>query len=497
MLDDKLEAARAESSRKREQFILGAVGLIVLVAVLWFCFLGVKQFLENREKERFTAGQEKASETIPSSPVQLSEETVPSNSDIDDEDTIDSEELRTQFKELLKSFESEVESKLPPGNGWKNEELFEIVNLKREALSSFGRGDYSEALERLESAKFLASSVIEETDKSFDEQFDKAETYYRDDLYEEARLHIEKALFIKPQQQKGLELQREIETLRQLLPILAAVEVAKTENDLQKEYGLLAQVEQLSPDRAGVKERIAELELLIKEQAFATHIDAAFSFVERGRAGEARASYEKARKIDPTRTELKVLSGQLAALEKRLRVKSALNQAEQAIRRDDWQTAYNYFNRAAKDVPQDSRVQEGLTRSKAIMGLKKEIQSYLADPYKLSDSAVAIRAEQLLKRVESFSQSSFSLQLQSRELSAKMTKMQQQIAVTVLSDNKTFVQVRGVGRVGKVSEKVIRLKPGRYTFEGQRDGYTTKLVKVLIPYDQSTFQIQVICDQPI
>jgi hypothetical protein len=71
------------------------------------------------------------------------------------------------------------------------------------------------------------------------------------------------------------------------------------------------------------------------------------------------------------------------------------------------------------------------------------------------------------------------------------------VPVTIISDNKTFVSVRTVGNVGVVSQKVIELNPGKYTFEGAREGFKSKLVQALIPYDRDLFSVHVICDEPI
>ncbi len=487
MLDEKLEKAKLENTKKRQQLFFGAIGIIVLVVVSWFCFLGVKQFLENRPSPAVSSQQNNQSKDIEVSKASTDTDSM----------QVDKEEFRAQFKEILNSFESEIEPQLPAGNGWMNEELFDIDALKKESLGQFASGDYVEAIKRLEQLQTLASSVIQQTDQAFQDELAKAQSFYSKDLYEEAKLHIEKALHVKPQQQDALALQQEIEILPQLLPLLNGVKVAQTENDLLKEYNLLKEIKQLSPDRSGIAERIVELEGLLKEQAFALHIEAGFDDVEKGKVTSARTHYREAKNIDPNRQELNVLAKQLTALEKRIRVKNNLQKAENAIRRDDWQAAYTFLTNAAKDVPQDNKVQEGLTQAKTIINLKQEFKKYLADPYRLSDSGIAGAAKQLRKKAEPFEQYSFSLQLQNRELSKMIKKMQRLIAVTVKSDQKTFVQVRGIGKVGTVTEKTIQLKPGRYTFEGSRDGYITKFIKVLIPHDNPSFQVHVICDQPI
>ena len=71
------------------------------------------------------------------------------------------------------------------------------------------------------------------------------------------------------------------------------------------------------------------------------------------------------------------------------------------------------------------------------------------------------------------------------------------VNVNVISDGKTFVSVRGVGKVGETTGKTIQLKPGTYSFEGKREGYRSKLIEVSIPLNRSDVQVTVIADERI
>ena len=192
-----------------------------------------------------------------------------------------------------------------------------------------------------------------------------------------------------------------------------------------------------------------------------------------------------------------MLLQQVLTLEKSLRVQWAVKQAEQAVRRDDWQQAKLHFSSAAKDAPENKAVTEGLKRADKVLGLLSRFSHYFQDPYRLAHGGVRKEAEQTLVQAETASGYSFAIQRQADQLRELITKVNRPIPVTVISDNKTFVSVRSVGKVGAVSEKTIQLKPGRYTFEGARTGFTSKLVETFIPYDQSDFRVRVICDEPI
>ena len=67
----------------------------------------------------------------------------------------------------------------------------------------------------------------------------------------------------------------------------------------------------------------------------------------------------------------------------------------------------------------------------------------------------------------------------------------------VTSDNMTDIQVRGIGKLGLIHNKTIELKPGYYTFEGTRNGFKSKLLQVLIPYNKNNYSVRIICDESI
>ena len=75
--------------------------------------------------------------------------------------------------------------------------------------------------------------------------------------------------------------------------------------------------------------------------------------------------------------------------------------------------------------------------------------------------------------------------------------MNKKISVEIVSDNQTNILVRGVGIVGITQLKTIQLTPGHYTFEGKRKGFKSKLIDVLIHYDQTSYRVSIRGDEPI
>lgn len=473
MIEEKLEQARIRNAKRRMQVGIGLFITILLCGLLLF---GLSSF-------NFSAKS-----NVPDSPSEI--ELLPEN---------DREKIREEFKEILQHYENEIEPRLQLANvaAWSRDASFEINEHKKSVMLDFSNGEYLVAKEDLLLLTGKALEVLEEAEQIFENNLQKATSFLSEDLYDEAKLHIEKALTVDSQSPEALEVQQKIEKLPFLLPLLKGAKVARVENDLEKEYHFLQQILKIAPEREEVSERMEVLAELIKAQKFDMHIASGFAAIERGKAKEARSHYKEAKEVDSDRAELPVLLGQLLALEKSIRVTLAIKSAEQAVRRDDWQQVKLHFTKAAKDAPGNKTVTEGLRRADFVLGLLARFKQYSNNPYRLSHVDIRKEAEQTLAQAKVASAYSFAIKSQTDQLTKLIAKINRVIPVTVVSDNKTYVSVRGVGKVGVVSQKTVQLKPGKYTFEGARSGYKSKLVQAFIPYDQSDFNVRVICDESI
>jgi len=473
VIEEKLEQARLRSAKRRMQIGVGLLATIILCGLLVF---GLSSY-DFSEKNKVPA-------VVPEQEI-LSEN--------------DREKIRNEFKDKLQQYENELEPPLQLVNVeiWKRDLFFEITELKKSMMLAFSNGDYPVALDSLQLLTDKTVEILVEAEQEYKENLKKAASFLAEDLYDEAHLHIEKALLVNPQSPEALEVQQKIEKLPYILPLLNGAQVARAENDLEKEYTFLQQILEIAPERDAVRERMLALAELIKAQKFDANISSGFAAVKKGQAKEARLHYLEAKKIDPNRSELSVLVNQLLTLEKKLRAQQAIKQAEQAVRRDDWQQVKIYFAKAAKDAPDNKTVTEGLKRADHVLGILARLSQYINDPYRLRYAEVRKEAEHILVQAKSASGYSFSIKRQSEQLAELIVKVNRLIPVAVISDNKTYVSVRSVGKVGVISQKNIQLKPGNYTFEGARKGFKSKLVQVFIPYDQSDFKVRVICDEPI
>ena len=148
-------------------------------------------------------------------------------------------------------------------------------------------------------------------------------------------------------------------------------------------------------------------------------------------------------------------------------------------------------------MPSNEEAIKGIKLAKEILRLQSVLAQYEKSPYRLTDNSVLNEAKKILEYASHFSEHSSRLRKKINKLNEIIATFNQLISVKVTSDNMTDIQVRGIGRLGRIHNKTIELKPGYYTFEGTRNGFKSKLLQVLIPYNKSNYSVRIICDEPI
>ena len=473
MLEKKLREARQHRSKLIRQVLIGFLVVIVACSLI---LLSLPYFAFTPPKN-----------------------TTVSVSKIEKISESDTAIIREEFKELFQKYKSELKPRLYEANlkDWNQKALLELNEQEEHMMLYFSNGDYFSALAGIKSLTTKAIEVIDESDKIFRDNIEKATSLFSDDLYREAKLYIEKALVVAPQSTKAQVLQQDIEKLQQILPLLNKANTARAENNLLNESNFLEQVLKINSKRPVETERLELLKRIIRKQNFDNHILLGFSKIENHETREARYHYQKAEKIYPEGLELKALLEQILAEEKLYRTGQALKQAEQATREDNWVQAKAEFEKAQKNMPSNEEAIKGIKLAKEILRLQSVLNQYEKSPYRLTDNGVLNEAKKILDHASYFSKQSSILRKKIKQLSELIATFNQLISVMVTSDNMTDIQVRGIGKLGSVYNKTIVLKPGYYTFEGTRNGFKSKLLQVLIPYNKNNYSVRIICDEPI
>ncbi|MDX8392166.1 MAG: hypothetical protein R8K53_06335 [Mariprofundaceae bacterium] len=411
----------------------------------------------------------------------------------------DSSPLRAQFMQQLRRYEEDIEPVLAGANltAWNAEKELSIAVLKDNATAAFAAADYRAAINKLTDSEILAKQVLAQRDTIFSAELALAEQALADDDAIAGKLHITKALVIKPGDQQARDLATRIDALPKVVAWLKKAAVAHTENNPEKEFTAVSEALKLAPHRRELQQRQAALAEKIKEARFAPLIARGLRHVEKRQLGAARKNYQQAKALYSERPELAILNKAISKLAVALDLEHAIAQGKTAIAQDRWKKAQEIYAIAAGKHPDDKTVIEGLQLADKMVGLQNRLANYINQPQRLSSQNVSAAAQDALMQARIFSRNSNMLTRQASELKHLLAAMNIEIPVSVKSDNQTYILVRGVGKVGRTEQRTIRLKPGRYTFEGLRKGYKSKLVEVRIPVGSTAFGVEVICDESI
>ncbi len=478
MLEEKLRQASESSAKqsKRIIYLFVIAGLVVLSMMMAMPYFNSKVF-EPAPQQQSTSQKPPAVERF----------------------VADQSELREQMMARLQAYEQEVEPAIVEANlkDWNLDKDIELSALKKELISAFGMADYSSALKTMTNLEVLAKQVLTEREAVFSAELSMAKEALKQDQYDEGKLHIQKALSLKKNDPEAMAIEKKLELLPQLLALLKKANIAQIENNAQKEHAALAKAVEIVPDRVDLKQRRDQLSEQIKEIKFSNLINRALLNLKKKQIKSARSNYNRAKSLYANRSELRVLNDAIIKTSVTVDLEQAVGAGKQAIAQDEWSKAQLIYSGALQRHPEDRSIRDGLQLATKLVSLQAALADYLERSERLTSQNIFNAAQERLIQARVFASYSKTLKSQTSQLKALLAQLNVKVSVFVKSDNKTYIQVRGVGKVGFTPGREIQLKPGEYTFEGIRKGYRSKLVQVRLPVGETSFKVEVVCDELI
>lgn len=391
------------------------------------------------------------------------------------------------FRDELKKFETELEPRLAitVKDIWNSKQLGQISDYKDLALRAFSTGNYNSAFSQIKQAGDIASSLIEAAEQKFFFNYSEALMRFENNEFLRAQERINDALRYNLANVDAVKLKERIAVLPQILDLMTEVQVARTENNLIAEKSLLEKIVKLDPERIIEGQRLKLLANLISQQKFQQHISNGFAAINNRNLTVANVSLAKARRLFPTRSEIKLLHEEVKSLEQKLGLQHLLSNAESLAQGDKWGKALISFSRALKEDKNNLTAIEGVKISTIMVTALTETNNLLNRPERITSSEVRTFAKGLLENAESLKPYSPSLKKNLVRLKEIVIAAEIPVAVRLVSDNKTDIFLRNFGPLGRTHEKIIQLKPGKYYFEGRRKGFRSKTVTFHVPLTPS------------
>ena len=407
---------------------------------------------------------------------------------------------RDAFKARMRRFEAETEPALMATSParWAPDALRSILEYKEKSLRAFGAGNHASALGLLQGAEDGAREALRAARERFEINLEAAVAAFETPDHPSADESIRRALLFRPDDPRALSWQARIDALPEVVPLLEAANRARAENDLRAELAALKAVTRLDPARTGAGERARFLAGEIAEREFGDSVAAGFRAVENRDLAAASRTLDKARSLFQGREEVGLLEREVRRLDRDLTLERHLEDAESFAANDDWGRAHASFLKAGAADAASAAAVNGAKLAGRILRASREVAGHLERPERLSSDNVAAAVRGLLDDAKALAPMSPRLARDAQALERALDEAGTPVPVLVLSDDRTEIAVRGVGRVGRTLEKTISLKPGLYSFEGKRAGYRSKLVEVVVKAGGSVpLEVRVVCDERV
>ncbi len=419
--------------------------------------------------------------------------------EIDTASESDSAELAERYEAALQRVDEalgiwEVRRSAVPGF---DQSLDLILATRRKALDAYFDVDYGEAMRLVSQALAEVESVFLQEQNHFDINLKiAAEAYETEDMVS-AQEAIALALRLRPDSQQAAFWHERIEKLPELIAARQDASAARNAGRLQDEINALYRVLNLKPSDAQVKARIDSASRQLQDRKFNRAIgDGHLALTEKNLA-KARQYLDKAQKLKPKHSETARLSQKIAEVELEIQVADLKIQTSLYAALDDWLSVRQTFEQILELEPQLNDAIRGRELAENMVSAQRRLDDFLARPERLSTDRIAAAAREEIAQVQPYLTLSDRMHSTVAELEAALVRWRAAVPVRVLSDGKTHIEVRGVGIIGIVTDRLVELKPGTYEFEGRRRGYRNKLVKVRVsPDSEDVTETTIICDEP-
>lgn len=394
-------------------------------------------------------------------------------------------ELERIFPTLRKNYA------MVPGN----QRLIEDAQLKQQkAKEAYQEQDFNEARRLIELALTDAETAVVQEQNYYQLNLTIAKEAYAKKSVDTAKEAIERAATLRPDSNEVVYWRDQIEVLPKFLQAQQDAESARRSGDFQAEIDALERVADYSSDNNDALQRIAELKQLISDRTFTNTINRGMNALSDGNLEQAKRELTQARNQRPNSSQTAKLQKRIADTERQQEISRNLEAALKAWKNDDWNNTLKHYRRVLAIDPMFDEAVQGHDFATKIIGLQRKIDEFLSKPHRLSSANIAAAAKSVIDKASTYGVFSPKLKSSTESLARAIDEWRTPVPVRVLSDGKTNIGIRGVGKIGKTKERFIELLPGTYMFEGKREGYRSTLIELVVKNNiEDATEITVIC----
>ncbi|MXY55163.1 MAG: hypothetical protein F4Y41_02000 [Gammaproteobacteria bacterium] len=380
-------------------------------------------------------------------------------------------------------------------NAWGAEELKEIKGRASTGDQMFVEGRYRESLDEYAGAVHDLATLADKGRALFESAVENGQAALANLDHRNAADAFELALTIRPDDRQAALGRDRASALPEIVELLRQSERAVLRGELVAADRYLAQVRALDAATPGLAERAAKIADARGTQRRRATLSEGFSALERDEYDTALAAFNRVLRDNPADPD--GLAGVQQAEQGRLlaeidRLRELAQQQESA---DEWTAALATYDTVLGLDPSLRFARDGKTRIGVRISLIEAMQGFIDDPGLLSDNDEFARAREILAEASADAAAGPLLRSQLDDLRAVVERSSVPVALVIDSDNHTEIMIQKIGSFGTFLRHELKLRPGRYTIIGSRDGYRDVRDEIVLEADSDPVDIR--CTEPI
>ncbi len=254
---------------------------------------------------------------------------------------------------------------------------------------------------------------------------------------------------------------------------------------------------EVDPQWPAAIEGLRRVRMQLARTAYETQMARGLAALAEHRFQDAQRAFAAALKTRPGDADATAALQQVESERKLQQIVGLQSAAQELEAAEDWAGAVKKYEAALQIDPGLESAQQGLRRASSRAGLARRLQEAIGAAEVLNDRKLWKRARALADEARAVEPKGPVLARQIAALERVLMVASTPVEVQFRSDNLTDVVIYKVGRLGAFDERRIKLRPGRYTAVGSRDGYHDTRRTFVVAADGSTPPIVIRCEEPI
>lgn len=261
------------------------------------------------------------------------------------------------------------------------------------------------------------------------------------------------------------------ETLDQVQDLVRQGEVFERNGELDSARETFKTAKDLDGDWQPAIQGLSRIQRAITQRNFQAAMSKGFHEISNKNYEAAREGFTQAKKILPGSNEPEDGLLQVEQSERNDIILGHQKSAEADLTSENWSGAIEEYEAALAIADSLEFALTGLAYAKSRLALQERLRGFLSDPSLLQSDEELAEASSTLRQASRAKPVTDQLMSQIDILARLISTARIEVPVTINSDGKTDVTVRKHAALGKVTNKVVYLIPGRYTVVGHRLGY--------------------------